>query len=91
MPIYFYGQNSRLFHVASHISQTLRSALLFHEVRRRISSSVPLIIGDTISFDSLDETMTNDELSDYLRNLTYNLNPLLSNFDIPLGKDFTEF
>ena len=91
LPIYFYGQNSRLFHIASHISQTLRSALLFHEVRRRISSSVPLIIGDTISFDSLDKNMTNDELSDYLRNLTYNLNPLLDNFDIPLGKDFTEF
>ena len=75
----------------SHISQTLRSELLFHEVRRRINSSVPLKIGDPIKFDSLDESMTNDELSNYLRNIKYNLNPLLDNLDIPFRNDFPEF
>ena len=91
VPIYFYGQNSRLFHIASHISQTLRSALLFHEVRRRINTSVPLIIGDPIEFSSLDKDITNDQLSDYLRLITYKLNPVYKNVNIPFGKDFPEF
>ena len=91
VPIYFYGQNSRLFHIASHISQTLRSALLFHEVRRRINTSVPLIIGDPIEFSSLDKDITNDQLSDYLRLITYRLNPINKKVNIPFGKDFPEF
>ena len=91
VPIYFYGQNSRLFHIASHISQTLRSALLFHEVRRRINTSVPLIIGDPIKSSSLDKDITNEQLSDYLRLITYKLNPAYKNINIPFGKDFTEF
>ena len=91
VPIYFYGQNSRLFHIASHISQTLRSALLFHEVRRRINTSVPLIIGDPIEFSSLDKDITNDQLSDYLRLITYRLNPIYKKVNIPFGKDFPEF
>lgn len=91
LPIYFYGQNSRLFHLASHISQTLRSALLFHEVRRRIDNSVPLIIGDPVPYESLDENISNDELSNYIRSLTYNLNPDYTNKVIPFCKDFAEF
>ena len=77
--------------MASHISETLRSALLFHEVRRRINSSVPLIIGDPIEFNSIDSSITNDELSNYLRLLTYKLNPLHKDNNIPFGKDFAEF
>ena len=91
LPIYFYGQNSSLFHLASQISTTLRSALLFHEVRRRINTSVPLIIGDPIKYEDLNENLSNDELSKYLRHLTYNLNPEFLNQDIPTGKDFKEW
>tara|TARA_B100001013_G_C24538663_1_gene413706 strand:- start:26 stop:892 length:867 start_codon:yes stop_codon:yes gene_type:complete len=91
LPIYFYGQNSSLFHLASQISATLRSALLFHEVRRRINTSVPLIIGDPIKYEDLNENLSNDELSKYLRHLTYNLNPEFLNQDIPTGKDFKEW
>ncbi len=53
-PVYFPGQNSRLFQVASHISQTLRLALLFHEVRRRVGSQFPVEIGDVIPFAALE-------------------------------------
>ena len=87
----FTGQNSSLFHLASQISATLRSALLFHEVRRRINTSVPLIIGDPIKYEDLNENLSNDELSKYLRHLTYNLNPEFLNQDIPTGKDFKEW
>ena len=36
VPIWFGGQNSRLFQIASHVSQTLRLSLIFHEVKTRI-------------------------------------------------------
>ena len=37
LPLHFTGQNSFLFQTASHLSETLRSSLLFQEVKRRIN------------------------------------------------------
>ncbi|MDQ0394585.1 lysophospholipid acyltransferase family protein [Labrys monachus] len=48
VPIFFGGQNSRLFQVASHLNQTLRLSLIFKEVRDRIGTVLPLAIGDPI-------------------------------------------
>ncbi len=45
-PVYFAGQNSRLFQLASHISMTLRLSLLFKEVHDRIGGDIPLRIGE---------------------------------------------
>ena len=42
-------------------------------------------------YESLDENISNDELSNYIRSLTYNLNPDYTNKVIPFGKDFAEF
>jgi putative hemolysin len=53
VPIYFPGQNSRLFQVVSHISMTLRLSLFFHEVRRRIGSPFPVEIGEAIPYADL--------------------------------------
>ena len=38
VPVFFEGQNSRLFQLASHVSLTLRLSLLFNEVRNKIGS-----------------------------------------------------
>ncbi len=38
VPIWFGGQNSRLFQIASHVSLTLRLSLIFHEVKTRIGT-----------------------------------------------------
>ena len=91
LPLHFTGQNSFLFQTASHISETLRSSLLFHEVKRRINTKVPVIIGDPISYSDIDENLSNTELSEFLRNKTYKINPIWESRDVPLGKDFKEF
>ena len=91
LPLHFTGQNSFLFLTASHLSETLRSSLLFHEVKRRINTKVPVIIGDPISYSDIDENLSNTELSEYLRNTTYKINPVWKSKDVPLGKDFKEF
>ena len=91
LPLHFTGQNSFLFQTASHLSETLRSSLLFHEVKRRINTKVPVIIGDPISYSDIDENLSNTELSEYLRNTTYKINPIWESRDVPLGKDFKEF
>ena len=91
LPLHFIGQNSFLFQTASHLSETLRSSLLFHEVRRRINTKVPVIVGDPIKYSEIDENLSNTELSEYLRNTTYKINPIWKSRDVPLGKDFKEF
>ena len=84
--MHFIGQNSFLFHTGSHLSETLRSSLLFHEVRRRINTKVPVIVGDPIKYSEIDENLSNTELSEYLRNTTYKINPIWKSRDVPLGK-----
>jgi hypothetical protein len=42
VPIWFGGQNSRLFQIASHMSQTIRLSLIFHEVKARIGAALPV-------------------------------------------------
>jgi putative hemolysin len=49
LPVYFPGQNSRLFQIVSHIHPSLRLGLFFHEVRRRIGTPFPVEIGEAIA------------------------------------------
>ena len=49
-PLYFAGQNSRLFQIASHLHQTLRLSLLFKEVHDRMGSEIPMRPGPVIAF-----------------------------------------
>ena len=48
VPIHFHGRNSRLFHVASHIAEPLRMALLIHEALKKFNGSLRVNIGDPI-------------------------------------------
>ncbi len=69
MPIYFDGQNSRLFQIASHISMTLRLSLFFKEVYDRIGSEIRGRIGDVIPYEQL-ERLDRKKLMDHLRATT---------------------
>ena len=73
VPVYFAGQNSRLFQVASHVSMTLRLSLLFKEVSDRIGTEVPVRIGDVISHTTLAGINDRERFMEYLRKETYKL------------------
>ena len=66
VPIFFRGQYSGLFDVASHISMALRSALLLNEARRRFGEEVKIEIGDPISWERLEVFETRQELTNFL-------------------------
>ncbi|MEL7130280.1 MAG: lysophospholipid acyltransferase family protein [Pseudomonadota bacterium] len=72
-PVYFEGQNSRLFQLASHLSVELRLALIFREVRRRMGKALPVEIGETLAPDRLAEAGKRKDLMEYLREKTYAL------------------
>ena len=75
VPIYFQGQNSQLFHLASRFGLLFRSALLFKEVRSRMGTDVPVTIGDPLNLRDFKENISNQELIKSLRTLTYSLDP----------------
>ncbi|MFN7055756.1 lysophospholipid acyltransferase family protein [Hyphomonas sp.] len=74
-PVFFNGQNSRLFQIASHLSLELRLALVFREVRRRIGKTVTVGIGETLTPEALAAAGKRRDLMEYLRELTYGLAP----------------
>lgn len=53
VPFFFFGQNSRLFQIASHFSLTLRLALIFREVHKAIGGGIRLAIGRVIPYGEL--------------------------------------
>ncbi len=71
VPIWFGGQNSRLFQIASHFSLTLRLSLIFHEVRTRIGTSLPVVIGAPVPFASIAAIRNRQALADELRTRVY--------------------
>ena len=86
VPIYFQGQNSQLFHLASRFGLLFRSALLFKEVRSRMGTDVPVTIGDPLNLRDFKENISNQELIKSLRTLTYSLDPNLPP-DPPIGME----
>lgn len=74
-PIFFEGQNSRLFQWASHVSIELRLALIFREVKRRVGTAIPVHIGDTLTPETLASAGKRHELMTFLRDQTYGMAP----------------
>lgn len=71
VPVFFEGQNSRLFQWASQVSMTLRLSLLFHEVVNKMGCDVTLRIGRPLDFAQLAHFSDRRALTDHLRGLTY--------------------
>lgn len=73
LPVFFSGQNSRAFQIASHISRSLRLALIFHEVKARIGTCLPVAVGNVIPYTELKLIRDNRILTAELRKRTYAL------------------
>ncbi len=76
VPMFFVGQNSRLFQVASHLSDVLRLALLINEFDNRVGEPVRVVIGEPIP-QAVIESYRGDAkgLMSFLREHTYSLSP----------------
>jgi putative hemolysin len=76
VPIFFAGQNSRLFQIASHLHYTLRLGLLIKEFKSRVDEPVRVVIGDPIATTRLDPLKSDPKaMMDFLRRETYALSP----------------
>ncbi len=73
VPVFFEGQNSRLFQLASLFSPTLRLALFFKELADKIGSYVGVEIGEPIPYADLEHLKDKADLCHELRKRTYEL------------------
>ncbi|MDB3922186.1 lysophospholipid acyltransferase family protein [Paracoccaceae bacterium] len=74
LPVYFEGQTSLMFQLASHLHNTLRMGLLIKEFKKRIDTPVRVVVGDPITQEDLKEFSTDSRaMMDFLRKKTYEL------------------
>jgi putative hemolysin len=73
VPIFVHGQNSRLFHLVSQFSLSLRLSLIIHELNKQIARTVRMSIGDPIAYEQLSGHKSRYALTNYLRQVTYAL------------------
>ena len=73
VPIYFHGQNSRIFQIVSQFSLTLRLSLIIHEVKNKIGKTIRVTIGNPIPYQELAQIKGRRQLTHYLREVTYGL------------------
>ena len=55
LPIYFPGQNSRLYQIADKLSATMRQGLLLHEVVHAMEKTQAPVVGEPIARDMIDK------------------------------------
>ena len=73
VPVYFAGQNSRLFQIVSHMNQTARLALLVNEVRNTLGMTLPVGVGEPVPFEDLASLGERQAIADELMRRTYAL------------------
>jgi putative hemolysin len=73
LPIFFCGQNSRLYQIAGNIQQTLKLSLLFHEVSNKIGKTIEIRVGDVIPNARIQEIGDRQAVIDFLRETTHGL------------------
>ncbi|MCC5975009.1 MAG: lysophospholipid acyltransferase family protein [Rubellimicrobium sp.] len=76
VPIFFTGQNSRLFQLASHLHYTLRLGMFIREFRSRLGSDVEVVVGQPLAPEVLGPFRADSKaMMDFLRKATYDLSP----------------
>ena len=75
LPMYFEGQNSQLYHIANKIGQTFRYSLMMYELKRKIGDTINIHLGEIIPFSKLAEIGDLIEITKFLREKTYSMDP----------------
>lgn len=75
IPVYFGGQNGRVFHLASKISMTLRISLLIREFRKLSGKAITVRIGRTMDWSELAPLADRKNLLDYMYGAVFALAP----------------
>lgn len=73
VPVFFHGGNSRVFHIASHLHESLRTGLFIREARRQFGKTVHLKVGEPISYEAISHLTSRRALTDYLYHRTWEL------------------
>jgi putative hemolysin len=73
IPIYFDGQNGRLFHLASRISMTMRLSLMIREFRRLAGKTIVARVGELIPAARLAKIRDRKELTDHLYDAVFSM------------------
>lgn len=68
VPVYFPGQNRRAFHLASHIAEPLRMAMMLSEARNRFGKPLNAVVGNTLPWSSLGQFESRQTLTEHLYN-----------------------
>ncbi|MGN8024009.1 lysophospholipid acyltransferase family protein [Phyllobacterium sp. 22229] len=76
IPVYFGGQNGRVFHLASKISMTLRISLLIREFRKLSGKAITVRIGRTMDWPELAPLADRKHLLDYMYDAVFALAPV---------------
>ncbi|MFZ2100323.1 MAG: lysophospholipid acyltransferase family protein [Oricola sp.] len=75
IPVYFDGQNGRLFHLVSQFSLTLRTSLLIREFQRLYGKQIKAWIGRTMPWDELAEIHDRKVLLERVHEAVFSLDP----------------
>ena len=75
LPVFFEGQNSKVFHFANKISQTFRYSVMMYELRKKMGKNINVHIGDLIDYETIKSIGGLKEITDHLRQETYRLDP----------------
>ena len=75
LPIFFEGHNSQIFHIANKLGLTFRYSLMMYELKRKIGDTIDLHIGKIISYKEIKEIGDLKDITKYIRNKTYELDP----------------
>ncbi|NDA08567.1 MAG: acyltransferase [Alphaproteobacteria bacterium] len=75
LPVFFSGQNSLSYQAARKVSQTLGYSLMFREIVRRIGTNVDVTIRKPVTSEDLSTFSDRNQITAYLRDLTYGTTP----------------
>jgi putative hemolysin len=73
LPVFFHGQNSRLFQIIGNFNLTLKLSMFFHEICNMIGKDIYLTIGSILNWADYGSDMDDNDLIDFLYNETEKL------------------